>query len=99
MKNKSGQTTTRAVLAIKEMNDLDSLQQAIYSDPLGRINIVAIAPTAETFQQNTLDLAPDIVVADARYAMDMGEPRFPGFFQIIRRVRKRLRPTVGQTCV
>jgi len=74
-------TSVRAVLAIKEMNDLNGLQQAIYSDSQHRINIVAIAPTAETFQQNTLDLAPDIVVADARYAMDMGEPRFLGFIQ------------------
>jgi MinD-like ATPase involved in chromosome partitioning or flagellar assembly len=63
------------------MGDLNGLQQAIYSDPQGRINIVSIAPTVDTFQQNTLDLQPDIVVADARYAMDMGEGRFLQYLQ------------------
>jgi MinD-like ATPase involved in chromosome partitioning or flagellar assembly len=79
--SRNGSGTARVVLALKNMNDLNVLQQAIYSDPQGRVSIVAIAPTADTFQQNTLDLAPDVVVADARYAMDMGEQRFLQFIQ------------------
>jgi len=71
----------RVVVALRDINDLNSLQGAIYQDPQRRVSVVGIAPTAETFQQNTLDLRPDVVVADARFALDVGEQRFLAFLQ------------------
>lgn len=71
----------RVVVALRDINDLNSLQGAIYQDPQQRVSVVGIAPTAETFQQNTLDLRPDVVVADARFALDIGEQRFLAFLQ------------------